>query len=102
MDIEGIRSAFRTNQAYFTDHALRRLIQRGISDEEVYQAILVGMIIEEYPDDKYGPSCLIYGRTADGRVLHVQCSLPPRVRVVTLYEPDPQEWVDGRTRKKSI
>jgi hypothetical protein len=31
-------------------------------------------VIEDYPEDKYGPSCLILGFTVYGRPLHVQCS----------------------------
>jgi len=58
-------------------------------------------IIEDYPDDKYGPSCLILGFTRRGRPLHVQCSYPsrPLVKIVTLYEPDDDLWTDFRRRK---
>jgi hypothetical protein len=60
-------------------------------------------IIEEYPEDKYWLSYLIYGTTAEGRPLHVQCSHPSRllVKVVTLYEPDPARWIDFRERRSS-
>jgi hypothetical protein len=60
---------------------------------------LKGEIIEEYPDDKYSPSCLIYGQTNKGKNLHVQISLPPAVVVITTYEPDPEEWVNGKIRR---
>lgn len=65
------------------------------------EAIAAGEVIEDYPDDKYGPSCLIYGKTRAQRPLHVQCSYPsrPLVRVITLYEPDPEKWIDNRTRR---
>ena len=56
-------------------------------------------IIEEYPDDKYSPSCLIYGQTLVRRDLHVQVSLPPKVVIITTYEPDPDEWVDHSIRR---
>jgi hypothetical protein len=59
-------------------------------------------IIEEYPDDKYGPSCLILAFTRDARPLHLHCSYPsrPLIKIITLYEPDPDLWVDFRVRKK--
>lgn len=41
------------------------------------EAVAHGNIIEDYPDDKYGPSCLILGFTLAGRPLHSQCSYPP-------------------------
>ena len=54
-------------------------------------------VIEDYPTDKYSPSCLIYGRTAAGRVLHVQAN---RSGVnITAYDPDPEEWIDLKRRK---
>ena len=75
------------------------MIQRSIERHEVDESILNGEIIEDYPDDKYSPSCLIYGKTIDGRSIHVQVSYPPKVVVVTLYEPDSEEWIDGRIRR---
>jgi len=59
--------------------------------------------VEDYPDDKYGPSCLILGFTRTGRPLHLQCSYPsrPLIKVITLYEPDPDLWVDFRIRKQN-
>lgn len=100
MDILLIHSAIQQDQLFFTDHAVRQMAKRGILDDEVRETILDGEIIEEYPDDKYGPSCLIFGKTLQARPLHVQCSLPPRVRVVTVYQPDPDEWIDNRQRRK--
>lgn len=100
MDILSIQSATQQGQLFFTDHAVRQMAKRGILDDEVRETILDGEIVEEYPDDKYGPSCLISGKTLQARPLHVQCSLPPRVRVVTVYQPDPDEWIDNRQRRK--
>jgi len=99
MDIQPIQDAARHNRLFFTDHAVRQMARRDITDEEVRAAILTGEIIEDYPDDKYSPSCLILGATQQGRSLHVQCSAPPRVRVVTVYQPDPKEWMNNRYRK---
>jgi hypothetical protein len=99
MDIEPIKESARQSKLVFTDHAVRQMARRSIMDTEVQEAILAGEIIEEYPDDKYGPSCLIYGHTRQNRPLHVQCSLPPRVRVITTYQPDPAEWIDNRIRR---
>jgi hypothetical protein len=101
MDLDAIRAIARQRLLIFTEHAIRQMIKRQITDDEVRDAILSGEIIENYPDDKYSPSCLVFGRTQAGRPLHVQCSAPPRVRVITVYQPDPGEWVDNRQRRKS-
>ena len=100
LSIDGIKKATREGKLLFTDHAVRQMAKRSILDTEVREAILSGEIIESYPDDKYSPSCLIYGHTEAGRALHVQCSFPPVVRVITAYEPDPIEWTDNRARKR--
>jgi hypothetical protein len=100
MDILAIQNAVREDNIFFTEHTARQMAKRNISDDEVVMTISSGEIIEEYPADKYGPSCLIYGQTENNRHLHVVCSLPPRVRIITVYEPDPDEWIDNRRRKK--
>jgi hypothetical protein len=79
MDIQPIIEQVRRRTYYWRQYAIQRSIERGIRDEEVVEALLNGEIIEEYPEDKYGPSCLVLGRTRAGRPLHVQCSLAPTV-----------------------
>ena len=101
MDIEPIRKIAQASELFFTDHAVRQMANRSIMDTEVVEAILAGQIIEEYPDDKYSPSCLIFGCTQAGRPLHVQCSLPPHVRVITTYQPDPEEWENDLMHRKA-
>ena len=60
-----------------------------------------GKVIEDYPEDKYGPSCLILGFTGAGKPVHVHCSHPSRslIKIITVYEPDPNLWIDFEVRK---
>ena len=99
--IKEIQEKIRADQFEFSKHATDQSIIRHISVAELRQAIENGEIIEDYPDDKYGPSCLIFGTTVGERPLHVQCSYPSRalVKIITLYEPDPARWIDYRTRR---
>ena len=86
----------------FSKHAVDQTIVRAITVAEIEDAVSgKSEIIEDYPKDKYGPSCLILGFTKAQRPLHIQCSYPsrPLVKVITLYEPDPELWVDFRTRR---
>jgi Domain of unknown function (DUF4258) len=103
MDVlQGIRDKILHRQYEFSKHAVDQSIIRDISVAEVEQAMGDrSEVIEDYPDDKYGPSCLILGFTRVGRPLHIQCSYPsrPLVKIVTLYEPDPERWTDSRVRK---
>lgn len=98
--LEQIQRAFHEGRYIYTHHTVIRTTSRIISRREIEQAIACGEIIEDYPNDKYGPTCLIYGRTMVGRPLHIQVSLPPNVKIVTAYEPDPEEWIDFRIRRE--
>ncbi|MDZ4179256.1 MAG: DUF4258 domain-containing protein [Coriobacteriia bacterium] len=100
--LDDIQSKIVTRQYEFSKHAVDQSIIRGISVIELEEAISNrSEVIEDYPEDKYGPSCLILGFTVNGRPLHVQCSYPsrPMVRIVTVYEPDPNLWTDFKVRK---
>ncbi len=48
---------------------------RMISSIEVRQVIEKGELIENYPEDVRGPSCLILGTGKNGRPIHVVCIL---------------------------
>ena len=99
--VDDLRQKIETDRFELSRHAVDQSILRHIGLREVREAIANGEIIEEYPEDKYWPSYLIYGRTAEGRPLHVQCSHPlrPLVKIVTLYEPDPTQWLDFKERR---
>ncbi len=99
--IDEIRAEFSRGNFEFSRHALDQSIRRRITIAEVIQCIAAGAVIEDYPNDKYGPSCLIFGSTLATRPLHLQCSHPSRpiIKVITIYEPDPDQWIDFRTRK---
>lgn len=101
MMIDEIREKVARDQFEFTQHATDQSILRQISVEEFREAVTNGEIIEDYPQDKYGPSCLILGFTQADKPLHIQCSYPSRllVKIITLYQPDPQQWIDYRVRR---
>jgi hypothetical protein len=96
-----IRRQLADGQFEFSRHAFRRVIERNISEEEIRQAGAQAEIIEEYSDDKYSPSGLLLGFTTTGRALHFQVSFAESdlTKIVTIYDPDPDEWIDYRTRK---
>ncbi len=101
--IAKIRDRVAANEFEFSQHAVDQSILRRISVDEIRQVISTGAVIEDYPQDKYGPSCLILGFTVAGRRLHVQCSYPTRpiVKIITVYDPDPSLWSpDLRERRR--
>ena len=99
--IDEIRSKIADGLFEFSKHAVDQSIVRRIRIEELREAIGTGEIIEDYPKDKYGSSCLIFGLTVERRPLHVQSSYPsrPLLKIITLYEPDQDLWIDFKMRK---
>ena len=59
------------------------------------------MIIEDYPEDRRGPSCLILGFVGM-RPLHVVCGRldTDDILIITAYEPASAEWENGWTTRK--
>jgi hypothetical protein len=102
--LQDIRDKVRRRRYEFSRHAVDQSILRDIRVAEVEEALRDRSgIIEDYPDDKRGPSCLILGFTNAARPLHVQVSYAdrPLLKIITLYEPDSDHWIDLRQRKDS-
>ena len=99
--INEIRHKVQNEEYEFSKHATDQSIIRNIFVSEIKQAILNGEIIEDYPNDKYGPNCLIFGVTDQNRSIHVQCSYPSRdlIKIITVYEPNINDWIEYRIRR---
>lgn len=103
MDIvDEIQEKIENMQFEFSQHAVDQSLIRRISVQEIREAILHSELIEDYPDDKYGPSCLLHGFTTSLRPLHIQCSHPSRpvIKIITVYEPNPSRWIDFKERRR--
>ncbi len=85
-----------------SDHARRRALVRGINLEELAKCMIEFEVAEEYPDDPRGYSCLLLVKVG-AKVVHVVCAPKGDVLlVISLYEPDVEEWEsDLKTRKRS-
>jgi hypothetical protein len=99
--LEDIRRQLAEGEFEFSRHAFRRAVERNISEQEIREAGTQAEIIEDYPEDKYSPSALLLGFTAAGRPLHFQVSFAEAdlTKIITIYEPTPNEWLDYRTRR---
>jgi hypothetical protein len=73
-----------------------------ITDNEVGEAMESPEILADYPDDRPYPSCLLLGFTKATRPLHLVAAFDEsdrKIVVVTVYQPDPDQWEDYRRRK---
>lgn len=101
--LEAVRRAARERILYLP-HALDAMNAPAdlITADEVRRVIIHGEIIEDYPEDVRGHSCLILGPGDRRRPIHVVCSPKDEfLAIITVYLPDGRRWeADWRTRKK--
>ena len=62
-DLASLRRAYRQNLEPFTTHAARAMLHHRILSSEITEAMdsAAAEIIEDYPADPRGQSCLVYG-----------------------------------------
>ena len=84
-------------------HAIQRMFERRVSEENVSQVLGSGEMIEDYSDEMPFPSRLMLGRRGE-RPLHVvmaENTKEGELVVITVYEPDSSQWKSGfKGRKK--
>ena len=68
-----LRTKIADGQFEFSQHAVDQSIIPHISVQEIREAFANSQIVEDYADDKYGPTCLVLGFTLTGRPLHILC-----------------------------
>jgi len=60
---------------------------------EVEEAILSGRILENYPGDKKGESCLVVGFSNSGVPIHIVCGKRgDKLVIITVYIPKPPKF----------
>jgi hypothetical protein len=89
----------------FLPHAVQQMSrpERMISPAEVRHVVHTGEVIEDYPEDARGHSCLLLGHGTGNRPLHVVCAPKAEyLAIITAYLPNSDQWEDNwRTRKSS-
>jgi hypothetical protein len=87
----------------FLPHAIDQMNrpERMISLREVREVILFGQLIEDYPEDPRGHSCLLCGQTHLNRMIHVVCSPKDEyLAIISAYVPDPNRWEEDFTKRR--
>lgn len=86
----------------FRLHAIRRMFERSISEEDVRDIVENGKIIAKYEDDKPYPSRLMLGWRGI-RPVHVVVASNQNENediIVTVYEPDAMMWDELFEKKR--
>ena len=79
----------------FLPHTIQQMSrpERMITTKEVKIVVTTGELIEDYPDDIRGHSCLLLGYGIEERIIHVVCS--PKedyLAIITAYLPNQNQW----------
>lgn len=104
VEIDQIKRLVRQGEYELSIHAQRERLEEDPDVVQVEEALLNGEILEQYPDDPRGESCLVVGHVG-GKPIHVVVGWArrsggrPSLRIITVYVPQPPRWRDPRTRR---
>ncbi|NWF58874.1 MAG: DUF4258 domain-containing protein [Fischerella sp.] len=103
MDIKDIINALNTGKVIKSRHSISEALADSLNIEEIYFSVEQGAeIIEDYPDAYPLPACLILGWNSTGEPIHsvwAYNQANQTVKLITVYRPDPNRWIDWRIRK---
>lgn len=92
-DIKWIQDKVRKEEYYFSRHGDKERQNDNLTILEVEEAILSGMILEQYVDTGRGESCLIVGFTNFGKPIHIVCGkTDEELTIITVYIPSPPKF----------
>jgi hypothetical protein len=82
-------------------HADEERLAEGLTIVEIENALQSLELLEDYPNDPRGRSCLVLGY-AETQPVHVVCGLTKQQKllIITVYLPCLPEWEDERTRSR--
>ena len=93
IEIHNLQKYFLEDKVFVSEHAAERFRQRGIRIADIRNAVNVGEIIEQYPNDYPYPSCLVLGKNISEEIIHTVLSDEGNSsRIITAYFPDSDKW----------
>jgi hypothetical protein len=97
-----IRAAARAGRITWRYHALRRATERGITREQALRVLEEGEVIEQRPDTKPFPKCLLMRMEEERLPLYVSLGYDEEndtLYIITVHWLDPEKWDDPWTRR---
>jgi hypothetical protein len=101
MNLEEIKASVKKDEFVLSQHAHEERQAESISIDDIKTAILNGEVIESYPEDKRGESCLILGYS-NVRPIHIVCGRAKIgwLKIITVYIPSRPKWITPKQRYK--
>ncbi len=91
-----------TKKLLFLPHTVRQMTRpnRMITTIEIKHVVTTGEVIEDYPEDTRGHSCLVLGFGEENRAIHVVCSTKDEyLAIITAYLPNLTQWTPDFRRR---
>ena len=101
MDLNWIKSKVEKGEYELSGHAEEERQADKILIEEIENVLLNGEIVEDYPNDPRGTSCLLLGFGNESCPIHIVCGKTKKkedLRIITVYVPSLPKWTDPKTR----
>ena len=97
--VDFIRDKSQRREFLVTFHAHQERQAEEIEIADIRDALSQAEILESYPGDPRGASCLALG-FAGQQPLHIVCgrTKTDKLVIITVYRPREPRWVDPRTR----
>lgn len=104
MDEEKIRKLVTEGRYEFSKHAERERELDMILVNELEDALKSCKIIEDYPNDPRGASCLVLGFSGQ-RPIHAVCTIkvdPEELFLITIYDPSKRsnKWTENYRKRR--
>lgn len=97
-------AAVVAGRVHVSEHAHDEAVDDGLSVVDVIDATPSGEVIEDYPTDPRGASCLVLIVVGNDRPVHAVWAFDAgsgRAILITVYRPDPSRWSDDfRNRRR--
>ena len=92
-NIKWIQGKVTNCQYYLTKHGEQERQNDSITISEIEEALINGLILEQYEDDLRGESCLVAGFTHAGKPIHIVCGkFEDDLVIITVYIPTPPKF----------
>jgi hypothetical protein len=100
LTLKWIHEKVQKDQYLLSLHADEERRADGLDIEDLEEALLNGKILEDYPEDTRGASCLLYG-TSQERPVHVVCGKNRSgwLVIITVYVPSEPKWESPTKRR---
>jgi hypothetical protein len=99
LTIDFIRQSVLVGNYEISLHADEERLEDALTIQELEQALGSAQLLEDYPEDPRGHSCLVLG-FSKGQPVHFVCgrTRQGKLILVTVYRPRMPKWKDERNR----